>query len=547
MTSFDLAESDVPQSGGRRVSPSSERLKLWVCYFLLTVGLLVPVFLVELPALNDLPNHLSRLHILSAYEDDPALRENYRLDWALVPNLALDAFAALLSPFLSIATIAKLFVALTIVGLLVGVVALHYAVYRKVGLIQTGAVLLIYGQILAWGFVNFLFGLALALIVFAAWIHFDRWSFRRKIVVFSCFSLLIFFSHLLALAIYGFLLVTYEAGRWWRQRYVAGQPGVEIGAAIGLQFVVPFVVWLSGPGGGFDAGTKYLSPFLKLFSLAAPFRFYFELVDVAIILTVIFGLLVARLIGVIRFAPTMWMPFLGLFVVALGMPHLIVSIFGVDQRLFVAAAFVFVAALDFDEKAKASRTVFIVCVGTLFIWRIDSLTTTWTEFNRKFSEFRLASSTIDRGASVLSVLRKPELDHAISPTGSDFSLWHLVSFAVIERSAFVPLTFTTRYQPLKASEKRQRIDIAAGFPLTPHMLRTALEPDIAAEIEDLPLDPAMSHGTEDKIRYWRDWPEDFDYVTIVDYGDHRNPLPERLNPLHVGSFFVIYATNPRSP
>jgi hypothetical protein len=43
---------------------------------------------------------------------------------------------------------------------------------------------------------------------------------------------------------------------------------------------------------------------------------------------------------------------------------------------------------------------------------------------------------------------------------------------------------------------------------------------------------------------WTDWPEQFNYLIIFDYGQSQNPVPTLLTELHRGSYFTIFRIHP---
>ncbi|MEE8444174.1 MAG: hypothetical protein V3S44_02415, partial [Alphaproteobacteria bacterium] len=51
---------------------------------------IVPVLAVDIVPLADFTNHIARIHLLANIADDPILQSNYRLDWAIKPNLGID-------------------------------------------------------------------------------------------------------------------------------------------------------------------------------------------------------------------------------------------------------------------------------------------------------------------------------------------------------------------------------------------------------------------------------------------------------------------------
>ena len=51
---------------------------------------LVPIMTVIVPPLGDFPNHLARMYILHDGGQSRYLAEYYRIEWSILPNLAMD-------------------------------------------------------------------------------------------------------------------------------------------------------------------------------------------------------------------------------------------------------------------------------------------------------------------------------------------------------------------------------------------------------------------------------------------------------------------------
>ena len=43
--------------------------------------------------------------------------------------------------------------------------------------------------------------------------------------------------------------------------------------------------------------------------------------------------------------------------------------------------------------------------------------------------------------------------------------------------------------------------------------------------------------------YWAHWPRNFDYLVMLDVEEPTNPFPAFLDPVHEGSFFMLYSVN----
>ncbi len=143
-------------------------------YVVLALAVLLPLALVDIPGLVDYPNHLARLHILTAIDSDPALAENYQVAWGAMPNLAMDLVMQPLAAVLPLEKAGRAFVVLTMLALVIGTLALHRVLHGDIGLWPTAVFMLLYNHLLIMGFLNYLFATGLALALFAGWIATER-------------------------------------------------------------------------------------------------------------------------------------------------------------------------------------------------------------------------------------------------------------------------------------------------------------------------------------------------------------------------------------
>ena len=71
--------------------------ELSIAFWLLALLVVTPVFLVAVPPLADYVNHLARMRVISVQGIDPNLSAFYKIDWQLIPNLAMDLIVPVLS------------------------------------------------------------------------------------------------------------------------------------------------------------------------------------------------------------------------------------------------------------------------------------------------------------------------------------------------------------------------------------------------------------------------------------------------------------------
>src|SRR5215467_5111296 len=107
------------------LSPTS----LWLVG-LLTALAILPVFLVDIPAMLDYPNHLARMYLLAA-SGTPNENPYYVATWKFNSNLAIDAIVPALAQFLGVATATKVFLVLSQILVVSGSVALEMVVKRR--------------------------------------------------------------------------------------------------------------------------------------------------------------------------------------------------------------------------------------------------------------------------------------------------------------------------------------------------------------------------------------------------------------------------------
>jgi hypothetical protein len=106
------------------------------------------------------------------------------------------------------------------------------------------------------------------------------------------------------------------------------------------------------------------------------------------------------------------------------------------------------------------------------------------------------------------------------------------SLAVIDRAAFVPCLFAG-WKTLEVAPRNRQITQLGGWgPITPEQLmeRGPEQTETLRDDFDLLVEPP----------YWRNWPEIFDYVLWIDFGQAPKPEMKELQLLTTGSFFDIY-------
>src|SRR5258706_10750823 len=143
---------------------------------------ILPVYATRFLPLNDYPFHLARMVILSQL-DNPIFARFYVQGSFFLPNMAMDAVAVPLSMILGPELATRVFVELTLVALLFGTLALHWVAHRKLSVWPLLAIIVLHNGIFRFGFLNYLFGLGLALGAAALWMSLRPGSRRFAVAL----------------------------------------------------------------------------------------------------------------------------------------------------------------------------------------------------------------------------------------------------------------------------------------------------------------------------------------------------------------------------
>ena len=185
---MQIIDSAMPRSSAR---PGQRRGLIVIAALLLLALQSIPLFTTGLPPLFDYPNHLARFAILSQGGS-----EFYEVRWALLPNLAGDLIVPLLARAITLEIAGKLFLVMIFALMLGGTVWLNRMLtgeWRFWPLLVTA---FLYNLQLLWGFINYLFGLGVAICGAALWLALERQPTWLRIAASGIIALVCFLSHM---------------------------------------------------------------------------------------------------------------------------------------------------------------------------------------------------------------------------------------------------------------------------------------------------------------------------------------------------------------
>lgn len=484
---------------------------------------LAPVALVDIPAMVDYPNHLARMSIL-ARAGTPDANPFYEPAWGFYPNLAMDLIVPPLARLIGVVSATKLFYLLSQVLIVSGSMALSWTVRRSFLGAGITACLCLYAVPLGWGFVNFEFGLGLALWCIAARLRLARGAAGPRIALHALAVTALYASHLFGLGAYGFVV-----GVWELRRAIVERRGWPALAASLLELAAPVLVLcavaalLAGPqaaGPVTPNRWEFLHKLEWLCGLNGQARglshgltFCLAMVGYAALRN-----------GCIRFVDAgAWIA--GAFALLYGaMPFGIRDTSFVDVRVLVTAALVLPAFMTVTIRSETWRRRAMAAIGLVALANLAG--TAWmqahhgADYGAMIASFRQLSPHARVLVAGYEGAGDPPDEHVDDP------LNHAPVLAAHFADAFVPTLFTYRgQQPVRAVAAAAALP--ADAPVTTPMLAA-----IAAN-EPAPDAPSFA----------RSWQTDFDYLYVLRQTGP-NPLPGLIDPVTAGPSFVLYRIRP---
>ena len=210
--------------------------KFWGWFFLAWVLTGIPIFLLHGVPGVDAPNHVARLHVLAALQQDRGLASYYQLNWAILPNLAVDLFITPIVYFFNVNALSlmKVFLVNTMGVTGAGFALTNRAITGRWSAWGLFGLLFSYSYVLGFGFINYLFGIGLALLFIGVQLMLKQKPLLRLAVVATGFPILLL-NHLLALALGAMALLILAI--WQRDKCRHLWIGFTIGTALSLVYM----------------------------------------------------------------------------------------------------------------------------------------------------------------------------------------------------------------------------------------------------------------------------------------------------------------------
>lgn len=417
----------------------------------LGVGLAVvlPLLVVVYPPLHDYPFHLARADALAALAGQVGHGTPYEAGSFALANVAMDVVTLGLTAVMAPVVAGRVFLGLTLLVMLGGVVALHRVLHGRVSPWPWMAGFFLYNWIFLFGFTNYLFGVGMMLWSVAAWLALARGWVGWRLAAGCVAAVVLLFCHLSAFGVFAVVvggLALGEVGERWREARRL-DVGPLVVAAVPVVVAVGVFAAISPTAGDAGAPLAY-HPWIGWKPLVA-YRGvlgsipWLDAVTIGPVVVVVAGLALGRRVGLAR---EMVVP-LGLMAASfVVMPYgLFGSLYG-DARLPIAILLLAIAATDVRAGAVRGLGVAVVAVLVGLLWvRGGVIAAQWRRTEPVIGGMVAAFAGLPAGSILYAATAEPYPSLAYRDAAElarwDPPLKHVASLASVGRAVFVPSTW----------------------------------------------------------------------------------------------------------
>ncbi len=396
---------------------TAARGRLWLLLGLaLALLASLPAILARYPQMTDYPAHLARYHVMLEIAHNPVLQRFYSFDWWWSGNLGADLLIQPLAAVFGLELGGRILVILIPALNGFAILAVEWALRRRIGFGSFLAMLFIWSPALLLGFLNFTLSLAAMLFAFAAWVLLEgkRW----RALVMAPFAVVVWLCHVSGWGILGLAVFGYE----WQRR------GNWTALLAPLPLCLPFIPLLAGGG---TKGLFSYGPNVQAYKLAIwmqAMRDQWRPVDqysLAYVLGIILLAVVIRKID--------WRLGSGALAVLIGSIVIPRHIFGgdlADSRMISTGLMLMCLAIEWRPPL-----VLMLSAPALFLARLEITTSAWQVNSRETEVLLGALDHLPRGARVASAVQTEIIAWFYSP------LEHICGYAVVRRDALSNCNF----------------------------------------------------------------------------------------------------------
>ncbi len=425
---------------------------------------ILPLFFFHSVPGVDTPNHLARLQVLATLHDRPALQDFYKINFVVLPNLAIDL---LITPVMMLTKINALILMKIFIANMIGLMGFGFAWVNRE---MTGkwsayglfGLCFAYSYILAFGFINYLFGIALGLICFALCLRLDPKPLTQNVFL-AIAAPLLALNHLMA---FGLFALSFVGHRFFKPDHrFQGWPGLGIGT-----FIVLVLIKLSPVA---ELSGVYWRPVGEhVLRLASPLVFGIEWRDF------LFEGLLLALIGYGVYKRSFKVP---LEAKVTGILFLLISLFAPHQAFTSAFIFtripVWLIMIYFASVGLPLRRVGVVLA--ILVLRSIDVGSRFLSMNPEIDQFKADLRQIPAGSLLYHSVAQGSAP--LAPQGWNPPLLHADCLLLLEKDVYVSNLFTIEAQQPLLDQP------GIGRPWRDHFFKVPFEAGVENEIAKLLL------------------------------------------------------------
>ncbi|WP_271588698.1 hypothetical protein [Bradyrhizobium sp. CCBAU 53415] len=503
-----------------------ERPVAIAAFAMLAAVSLLPVLLTPIPAMVDYPNHLARMSILSG-NGTPHANPHYEVAWAFYPNLAMDLLVPQMARLMSVENATRLFLLLSQWLIVGGALFLERVRKGHVHFAGFAALAFLYCLPFSWGFVNFEFGMGLALWGVAVYLMLAESPWPLRFAANLIFVAALYVAHFFSLGIYGATLGLFELSRI-HQRQIAYPVAAARFGALAVPPLVLFAVMHMNAGSIGSEGTSWFLGYKPIWPLRI-MNGYNPTVAAITGLALMISLLFAARRGVLKLESAgSWLA-IGFVLLYVVIPSRLFGTSFADLRVIPAAALILPAFCSLSLPSRAWRMTALAGISGITLINLAVVFAVWLPYRADYAAIIASFHKIERGSRVLVGSTGDAGDPPFADLTS-YPMYYAPTLAVHYANAFVPNLFTeTGKQPVRARETVRGLATPDGGVL-PASLLTAI---------------ATSQPLAEVPPFVRTWARDYDYLYVL--GPRAaNPLPDLLDVLDASERFVLYKIRRKS-
>ena len=501
-----------------RLTQATETLAL----IAVTALSILPIFLVELPAMNDYPGHLARMYVLASIGTPDQNPYYYFYLPYVYPNLAMDVIVPFFSRFMDVAAATKVFLLFSQILLVSGAVALEMAVKGRHEIAGFAAAAALYSLPFAWGFLNLEFGFGLALWGLATWFKLENKELITRLAIHAFFCVCLFVSHLVAFGLYGATLVFFELWHAFQSNSNWKRTGKTFAILAGPAAVILGYFAFTAHDAGEGASDWYaFGKFLSILHGMNGYSADLSLVSIsAIIITTVFMFRKEYL----AITPGGKWIAVGFLILILVLPFRVLGGDIPGLRIAIGALLILPAFLSFTSTSRSFRFVPAVVFSLIALVNAGHIASLWFSYQPEYASLQKSFKEIKSGAFVIVAHANFKDDRF---DVSEMPLMTAIALAAHYSNAFLPTLFTIPgQQPLQVCPALKRLALERTKDYWPVAFSRLAAVANGATISDTPA-------------HVRNWVHDYDYLYLVG-PPGPNPMPDRLAVLTTDRGFTLY-------